>query len=109
MTKKTWLQEVYKLFEIRYNDPYFKTYLDEYKRLQEDLGGDAGFPEPPMSYNIEELLEELGDRQVTARQVVGTFLEYILESDMYSGIVFPTDVGILMDCLVYFLYTLQTS
>ena len=104
--RKKWLKEVEKLFEIRYNDPYFKSYLDEYKRMQKDLGG-VGSPEPPMDYNIEELLKELGDRQITVRHVVDGFLEYILESDMYHGVVFPTDVGSLMDCLVYFLYTIQ--
>ncbi len=102
----TWLEEVKELFEARYNDPYFKTYLDEYRRLQKDLGG-VGSPEPPIDYGIEKMLKEHGDLQVTVREVVDAFLEYILESDMQHGIVFPTDVGVLVDCLVYFIYTVE--
>jgi len=95
------LKHVQRIFGDRYKDPYFATYLKEYRKLQDELGG-VGSPEPPLNITgLSKALDTIGAKSVTIAEVIDSFLEYILESDMAFGAVFPTDIGFLMDCLLY--------
>jgi len=91
------LKHVQSIFEERYRDPYFATYLKEYQRLQDDLGG-VGSPKPPLNIaDLSKALDTIGTKTITVADVIESFAEYILESDMFFGAVFPTDIGFLMD------------